>query len=361
MENEQVLVPKEKRIKISKKKFKSFIVVIIVLLIVGGIGAFFILGSLNTARTKNSDNEIAIPCIESPGISCPGSDYEYRDYDTNTNKGISDTREFLKVGYNAEIKTREVKDVMRDVKDAIETADGRIDAINESTKSSYVRFVVPKSQFEDFRDEIESLTKEKLYTETISGQNKLSEKQSIEQREERANDSLTSLQNQLTSLNSRHNSTLNSYQIELTNKQKEITNTQKELNSVRLEIQKTTDQEILVSLRAQETTLVNRVSNLKQNENSINQKIATENSQYSSNKQNLDSKIGSANNEIVNVAKQDENFTENVETVDGYINVDWISYWDMAKIYSPIHPTFVVIILVLVLFYYFVFRKVEFV
>ena len=88
--------------------------------------------------------------------SVPGIYDEEINYYGNQSKtlSINDTREFMKTSYDTQIQTRNVKSVLRDIKGSIKVANGRIDQLNENTKSGYISFVIPKINFENFKDEI---------------------------------------------------------------------------------------------------------------------------------------------------------------------------------------------------------------
>ena len=79
------------------------------------------------------------------------------------------------------------------------------------------------------------------------------------------------------------------------------------------------------------------------------EKIDSENRSYSLQNQNLTNSIDQYKALITGIEKQDTKFANNIETVNGYISVSWVSLWQMAKILSPIHPSIVLIILILVL------------
>jgi hypothetical protein len=244
---------------------------------------------------------------------------------------VTDTREFLKVSYNATLKTRDVRETVRDVKGAIRDAEGRIDNENTSDKRGTISFVVPKSKFDAFRDEIESLTHSKLYTETISSQNLLNQKQGIEQQMQTATSSLASLEQQKRDLDARHNQTINTIQ-------RELTSIAEQLTAVRQAMNNTQDEAQLAQLRAQESALVSRQVTLRQNRDS-------ENASYNSRNQTLTTQIAYAKNNVNQVQKQDDQFTNNIETVNGYIHISWIGLWGLAAALSPIHPIIIVLVL----------------
>ncbi len=268
------------------------------------------------------------------------SEIVYPDYypmPSQNPSSIKDTREFLKTSYSAFIKTRNVKNVLRDVKSIIREADGRIDTLNETPQNGYVRFVVPKSNFENFKDEIESITHEKLITENISSENLLGQKQSIEEQNRNATASLITLEKQQKDLTAKHTQTINKLQADMTN----YTN---QLIYVRSLISSTYDEALLNSLRIQET-------NLSQSIDSLKQSINSENSNFNTNNQNLKYEIESMNKQLKYIAEQNTNFTNNIETVNGSISVQWVSLWKLVKILSPVSPVIIIIILVIIILY----------
>lgn len=232
---------------------------------------------------------------------------DYYPLPYQNNPSINDTREFLKTSYNAEIKTRNVENLISDIKNTIRDANGRVDSSNENPKNGYVSFVIPKSNFENFKNEIESITNKKLITEGVSSENLLSQKQNIEEQNKIATASLLALQTEQKNLIARHNQTL----IDLQNNTKD-------------------------------TTL-------------LLQNISLENSSFNAKNQNLKNQISNVKAQLANIAQQDSNFNNNIETVNGSISVQRISLWQLVKIFSPVSP--VIIIIVLVIIFWFILRK----
>ncbi len=235
----------------------------------------------------------------------------------NQNPLINDTREFLKTNYSAAIKTRSVESILLEAKDIVRNVNGRIDNSNENPENGYIGFVIPKSNFENFKYEIEGITHKKLLTENISSENLLGKKQSIESQQEQSNSSLAALQKEQGILIANHNQALKDLQ-----------------NS-------TSDMEISF------------------------QNISHENSNFDTRNQNLKNQITNMKTRLVDIAQQDLSFNNNIETVSGYISVERISLWEMAKIFSPVSPIIIIIILVLVVWYLLkrksVIPKIEFV
>lgn len=329
-----------KIVKISKRKVRSTVVVIVIALIAWFGISFY----TQTSRTRidgyvNSPGGITIGKPESVNIggSIANSVSKMMPdaYRNNQQVSISDTREFLKTNYSASIKTRDVQGVVTSLKNIVKGNDGRVDNISSSDKRGYLTFVVPKSKFETFRNEIEGLTHKKLFAETSSSQNLLREKQSMEEQTSNINSSLESLKQQKESLLSRHTQTVASIN-------KELSSIRTQLNDVRKNIAATEDPDTLTSLRNQESMLSTRETTQKQ-------KLATENNNYSTQNANLDNQIKSQEANLVNVNKQDTKFVENIETVNGSIDVSWISIWQMIKAFSPVSPEILIIVLVVII------------
>lgn len=333
----QETVPTDKIIRLSKKKFWGTIIVIVVLTILWIVYRMLTF-QYGISGGKYMMNEL----IPSTGVSDSASYEEspnmmpYPDYYQNK-PNIEDTRQFLKTNYSSEIKTRDVRTMTRNVKGLITDIEGRIDSLNTSDKSSYISFVVPAGKFESFRDEVENLTSAKLYTENVSSENRLGQKQSLEQQTQSGVDYLASLQSEQQSLTDNHNRKLSTLQSNLAT-------IQKQLSTLRNTIAYTSDETQLTTLRVQETEYVKQEAAAKKS-------IVTENTTYNSAYSSLSSKITNAQSNLANLDQQDSNFRSDIETVNGTISINWVSYWEIAKIYSPIHPTWIIIIIILILLY----------
>ncbi|HAQ02638.1 TPA: hypothetical protein DEP30_00825 [Candidatus Nomurabacteria bacterium] len=335
---EENKIVERKVIKISKKKLIWGAVLIVIVLIIGWGVMSVVSNTFSVGSTESS-----VPMLPSGSSSAKmmnSNSYDYYRY-PDQDASIKDTREFLKTSYSSIIKTRDVSDVVTEVKNIVKGSDGRVDEFSSSEKYGRVRFVVAKSKFDAFKDEVESITHKKLYTESISSQNLLTEKQGIEGQILDASTSLSSLTSQRDTLIASHTKAINSMN-------KELARINGDLAKVRANIALLKPNEINVSFNQQGASLVEQQTNQTQN---INQ----ENKNYSIQKKNLDDLISNANANLGNANKQDDKFTDNIETVNGYVSAQWISLWEMAVIFSPIHPTLVIIILIILGFI--IFRK----
>src|SRR3989344_1891844 len=135
--------------------------------------------------------------------------YGYGDF------SVTDTREFLKIGYHATLRTRAVQELTRRVETTVRGFSGRIDQIASSQKSGYVSFVVPKSKYEAFRDELESFVGPRFLSINISSQNLLPQKISIEERQKQTEENLATLNADRKKLVSTHAQTVASLQTQI--------------------------------------------------------------------------------------------------------------------------------------------------
>ncbi len=320
MENDN----QQKVIRISRKK----LVVALIILAILAWGLWNIINnSFSTARMKAPSGGVS-----ESGMISPDRGSYYPDY-YNGQNDITDTREFLKTSYYSTVKTRDVSEIVKEVKNAVRDVEGRIDSLSSSEKYGHISFVVPKSRFEEFRSEIEGLVHAKLYTETISSQNLLNQKQSLEERTEIITASLAELEKQKKALTDNH-------LVSVASINRDLANTRNQLAEIRRQIFSSDDQSGVTSLRDQETVLIQAEVNLKQNLTRENQSFASQNQSY------VD-RINQANKNLANVNKEDVSFTNNIETVNGTVDVYWISLWNLIREFSPINPWILVILIVI--------------
>ncbi len=305
--------PHRTSIKVSRRSVFGVILIIAILLLAwlsfggrhsGWMNSTGVGGMVSVEDSRNIDmgNMSSMP---------PMYDETYPYPNPQNDASYKDNREFLKTNYNAQIRTRNVRDVVRDIKGAVRDAEGRVDGTTSGEQNGYVSFVVPKARYDAFKDEVESLVHKKLITVTESSVNLLGQKQSIEQQAEDIATSLAGLTKAKADLIARHKQTLAALATDIAANQSNPT----------------------------QTSL-------------LEEKKAAENASYAAQVKSYDSKIAAAKAKQDANVKQDEQFTDNVETVNGYISVNHVSLWQMAKIFSPIHPTIIVIVLLIVIWYW---------
>lgn len=328
----------QKIIKISRKKFKVTLIILLMLTIL--LGIVFMLNPLHQVGYQLDKNELTEILSYQESNTKERMDYQPNyNHLSKENPTIRDNREFIKTNYGAKINTRNVKNTMRDIKNVIRDTNGRIDRIDETAKYGRVNFAIPKSNFENFKNEVESITHEKLIEENISSENLLNQKQFIEEQHASAIVSLTELQKKQKDLVAKHNKILNKLQ-------KDKNTYTNQLAQVRytISVSPLVNGNPPYALREEENDLTQVIS-------SLTQEINSENSNFDVNNQNIKTQINYVNTQVEKIKNQDIKFTENIETVNGSISVSWISFWKLIKIFSPIHPTIIIIIFILVIWY----------
>jgi len=311
-------IDNNKVIRISKKKLGILLIILVIIVVLIAV----VLGSLGSARNG------AFIMEDSATTSI------YPDYYRGEPDDITDTREFIKNTYTGDVRTRDVVQVVDEAKLAVSEAGGRMDNYTVSPKRSDLQFVLPKSEFESFRAKMSNLTWAKLYIETVSAQNLLDQKQSIEERTVNNQATLTTLENRLTNLESNHQATLSSLNARLANYQTQLT-------EVRRQIGLTNNPEMLSYLSNQEISL-------SQNINRERASITAENQSYNSQKNVLSNQIQAVRNALQGLVEEDVDFINNIETVNGSMSIRWVSVWEVLKIYSPLHPLILIILILLI-------------
>ena len=227
------------------------------------------------------------------GVSNPSAKDMYYPY-PNPDVPITDTREFLKVYYNASMRTRDVPVLTRRVETIVRGYDGRIDQQSSSRLYGFVSFALPQNKFEVFRTELESIVGSRFLTVNISSQNLLSQKVSIEEQQKQATDALATYK----------------------------ATRQKLVNTHALSVQT-----LQSKIDASPQDSAERAEFVKQ--------LLSENSSYTRQLSNADANIKYAQDWQKAVQTQDQTLLNNVATVTGTISLQWISYWDMAQLYLP--------------------------
>lgn len=245
--------------------FASIAVIVLLVNFVNSEPETTILSSRNYQSGNTSELKMAQPQTIANGVIAP----DYYPY-PGPGGDITDTREFLKIGYNAAIRTRHISDLSQTIRNIIRGVDGRIDSINISEKSGYVSFAVPASKFDAFQSQIKGLVGAKFIIETINTQNLLPQKQSIEEQQ-------AAITTQLANLRASR-------------------------NRLQQQLAASQDEQEQISLRA---------------------RIASLNAQINTTQTNL-----------ANTNKQNQNLLNNVATVNGTISLQWISIWEIISLYA---------------------------
>ena len=233
---------------------------------------------------------------------------------------VTDTREFNKIYYNATMRTRDVPSLTKLVETTVRGNGGRVDQISSSEKSGSVRFVVPQSKFDGFRDQIEKFVDSRFLTVNIDSQNLLPQKQSIEKRQDYTKMSLDQLNASRKSENADYSKRKAGIQEQIDANDRENTMLDKSLQTVDV----ATRPNIVsrqMQLYGETSSLKNQLSSLEKNHlNSIN---------------GIDAQIRYTNGDMDALKQQDQNLAEDVATVSGTISINWVSLWEIVRSYLP--------------------------
>ena len=212
----------------------------------------------------------------------------------------TDTREFLKITYGAEMLTRDVPTLTRRVETTVRGYEGRVDQESSSPKSGYVSFVVPQAKYEAFRTELESLVGKRFLSIHINSSNLLPEKQSIEEQQKQADTALVGYQAARASLVTLHTSKLASLQADL---------------NKALETLADSPRSIYID--------------------PIQSQIDVENATYTKKLAAADAQVKYGQDWQKAVQTQDKALLDNVATVNGTVSIRWINLWEALQLYLP--------------------------
>lgn len=294
-----------KVIRVSKKKL------IISFLIVVALGVLILIGTNRSVMRGYGIVGTGVNMMNAiPRIDF-GEDYSYRNNYNQTS--VKDTREFLKTNYSAAIKTKDVGSVMDRAENAIHKNDGRVDNYNKSDKYGSISFVIPKAKFMEFKTEMESFTHKKLYVETISSTNLLSQKQGIEANGAAIKKTVAGIQADLAQIKKDHVSRMDALNSQLSaEKAQNPTGAMSDWGAI------------------------------------LQDRINSENNSYNALLASNAAQMSEAKNNLAMNKDQDVAFADNIETVSGNLSVNWVSNWEIFKIYSPIAPGWVIAIVVVI-------------
>lgn len=249
------------------------------------------------------------------------ANYPYRQYGYGT-PAATDTREFNKMYYSAEMRTRNVQQLVRRAETTIRGFGGRVDQTSSAEKYGSVSFVIPASKYDEFRNEIETFVNPRFLKVDISSQNMLPQKQSIEQTQEQVQKNLDELTANRKKAVSDHSATVRSLQGQIDANASELATLQAQAARP----------DLTSEARVQNTA---RQNQLQSDQQSLKSRLANENSNYSATIASFDSQIKYANDNLAGVKKQDKALLDDVATVNGTISFRWISLFEIVHEYLP--------------------------
>jgi polyhydroxyalkanoate synthesis regulator phasin len=221
---------------------------------------------------------------------------------------------------------------------------GRVDNVSVGSKSGYITFVIPKSSFASFVVELKDLAPKRFLTENVNTQNLLPQKQHIENQTETTSQRLDTLETNRQSLINTHNA--------------RVTSLQRQINTYANSIAVLKSEATTSTVRQQE--IDSSVASLEAKQRAVKQQLSNENAQYKSNLQYLDADIQSMKAQLANLGKQNQNLLNDVETVDGYISLQWISVFEVVNLYVPVNGIIISLCGVIIVGYFLYGRRRSF-
>ncbi len=267
---------------------------------------------------------------------------EFANYIVPPDQSIpsTDTREYLKLDYYATLKTRTVETIAGRIQTVVRGYGGRVDSVSVNSKYGYVGFVIPKKSFELFKAELKSLVGERFFEQSISSQNLLPQKVYIEDETKTASSTLVDYQKEKNDLTDKHNKLVSLYQSEINGYGQEILSDRQKL--------KNATNTLKISI------LKNNISYANSEISRYKKVIEDIKKDYGSKIFVIDKNIKSQQDTMVNLKTQDINLINNVETVQGTIAINWISYWEIIELYVPFYKWLIagaVVMVILVAIY----------
>lgn len=256
-----------------------------------------------------------------------------------------DNREFNKITYGALLKTRDIEKDHNLVTSFIKAADGRIDSDNATQYYVGINFVVPKDNFESFKANIKSIVKSDFYIDSISINNRVLEKKSIEALQENNIENINFNNDRIDAENSRHTKAVNKLNSDLKLAKGYLADISSEL--------------IYATDTARINTLRDRESELLNNKKIIESNIQIENSNYSDTINAYKISLQSDQNEQNALNKKDGLFLEDISTVEGRIVLKHISIWKYIETSLSISLPVVIITLLLGIYLFITYKLIR--
>ncbi len=269
-------------------------------------------------------------------------------YDTYNNGNVTDTREYNKKTFSATIRTRAVEEIAKKAETLIKSSGGRIDSSNISERNAYFSFVVPKSNFDSFETQMRTFVGKKLYSQTVSSQNLLSQKQSIEQNQNTTQESLNSIKKQKEQVEADYTLKINNIKNKIATVQGQISQIDKSISRNETAINSATDQNTIAALQRELDTLSQTRKVYNQQVASYNSEISNTTEIFKSQMVGLGMSLDSLGTTLTNLGVQETKFLDNVETVQGTVSISLITVWELLNTYSPVNLWVLVGVIILV-------------
>jgi len=254
-----------------------------------------------------------------------------------TTPTVSDTREFLKIGYSASVQTQSVSKAGERVEVLVRGFGGRVDSASYSSESGYMSFVVPQDKFSQFRLALrEAVGGERFVFEHTNSENLLGQKQGLETEQTRTLEHLAELRTRLQSLASEHGAKVAALETE--------------------QRQNKSEQATVIEMERlhpeQATVLVARLETLRRSARVISNTLAAEQSSFSAQQNSLETEIRAAEQTARDLQGQTTELLEQVATVSGSVTLERIGLLSFLDAYIYFRWTLPAVLLLFGLIYF---------
>lgn len=351
---------------------------------------------------------------QSTGLAGPASpSILERVYDSfspprETDVPASDTREFLKTGYQATIKTRQVEEIGQHVQTIVRGHGGRIDNLTLEERFGYISFVIPKEAFEPFKKELKSLARPRFISERVQMENLLPQKRVIEGQTSSTQSVLALLHSQLQTYEAEYRAATDKINAQISSQTAALNRERKALAAIdakftarraqlnaeflsvtnerqALDAEKTNDTARMSQIAERKNTLTqletslrqaldaheksysapniqsifSRINQLKQAVDDLRQTLDAKRAEHEWKIQDLNAQIKAATGQLEGLNAQDQNLHNTVATVQGTVSLEWVSIWSIIQMYVSM-PWLAAILFALIFFIYMPLRRQKF-
>lgn len=332
-----------------KKRIWSGVISIISLFAIWALTGLF--GNMMGIGQGGSSPIPSVPVLTGTANNSISYDYYRNNYQQHNNNGtISDTRDFTKKSFTANLQTRKVEDTAKKVEVLVKGVDGRIDSSDISSTWATITFVIPKDNLNDFEEQLKTYTHKKLYTQRVSSQNLLGEKQNLERNQNSTKSSIASLTTQQQALKDNYSKRSTQLKSNISTISQQVKTLQSSISRKGNELSVATDTLVITEISQQIDTLQRSLTAANQNLQTLNTELANTTSVFTSQMSILGYSLDQQSATLADLGTQTENFLDKVETVEGSVTVRNISYLELFDIFSPIKLSVIIIIAIILLF-----------
>ena len=316
--------------------------------------AWMIIGSLGSVIGVGQGGSVPVPSV--PGgysSNISPTNINYNNYYKQNNGTVSDVREFIKNTFSARIKTREVEVVAKKIKNLVKLSDGRLDSSNIDTKYASLSFVIPKNKLDDFEEEIRTFTNAKLYTQTVSSENLLNQKQNLERNQASVKETTSILSTQKQNIQSEYLKQSNTLKADITSNESQLKNINLNIQSkieerAAAELDNTTKESEIETINSELTQLQKLRRNLTDNVQNSQSSLLKLTNEFKQQMVNFGMSIDEQKKVMEDIGKQENEFFDNIETVQGTVIISYISLIEMIFLLSPVDLSTIILIIVFI-------------